>query len=155
MDSERKQMITVAVLVGLLVVLFFVGVIFGATRHDSAGAADSWLNHLKGLDPSPTLNPRQLTISGACSLDSTNSQLLITGLCQVGIPPASKFALGGTRRLALAPQSRISFQTEVEGQSESDTIDAGKTASFSFGKGAATLALACAISSPCVVNLPR
>ena len=147
-------MITVAVLVGVLVLLFFLGIIFGATRHDSAGATDSWLNHLKGLDPSPTLNPRQLGISGACSLDSTSSQLLINGNCQVGIPAASRFALGGTRRLRLAPQSSIRFQTEVEGQSMSDTIDAGKTANFSFGKGAATMALACAGFPPCVVNLP-
>jgi hypothetical protein len=154
MASERQQMIGVGVLVGVLVVLFFVGVTFGATKHNSAGATESWINHLKGLDPSVALNPRQLTLGSGCSLNPSGTQLEVNGSCSIGIPAASRFNLRGARRLTLAPLSPIKFQTEVEGQGENDTIDGGKTAKFSFGRGAATLVLACVAVSPCVVNLP-
>jgi hypothetical protein len=148
-------MIIVAVLVGLLVVLFFVGVGLGAARHDSGAAIDSWLSRLRGLDAAATLDPAQLTTVGACSIDVATSRLQVNGPCAVRVPAAGLFALR-PRRLVLAPVGEdVTFVTRVQDLQETGTIKAGETKKVGVGRGSQDIAIACADLPPCVVLLPH
>lgn len=155
MASQRRQIVILAAVVGLLVVLYFVAVVLGVTRPSSSGAVDVWTARLKGWDPAVTVDPAQLRSAGACSIDPAARQVQLTGPCRIEVPAVGRFALRSSRRLTLAPAGQgVSFATRVEDQEVKGTIDSGDAKRLGFGRAAAQLVLTCTGLPPCTVGLP-
>lgn len=155
MTPDRRRLVVLAVVVGLLVALFFVGVGCGVTRHDPPSAVDSWRSHLAGVDPAATVEPSELTTRGSCSVDVPGSRLLIGGSCVVHVAALGRFSLRA-RRLVLAPVAvGVAIATRVEDQQVTGTIDAGEVKKVGLGRGAQDISVTCAGAFSCLVGLPR
>lgn len=155
MATQRRQIVIVAAIAGLLVVLYFVAVVLGVTRPASSGGVDAWTARLKKLDPAVAVDPTHLHAAGACSIDPAARRVQLTGPCRLEIPAVGRFALRSSRRLTLAPAGQgVSFATRVEDQEVRGTVDSGDAKRLGFGRGAAQLVLTCTGLPPCTVGLP-
>lgn len=156
MAPERRQIIIVAVLAGLLVALFFLGVGFGVTRGDPVGAVDSWMTRLERFGQGKSVDPAQLQAAGGCSINAAARQVQLTGPCQIKVPAVGRFAVRGSRGLVIAPANEsITFATVVEDKGVNGTISAGDNKKLVFGRKAAVLELVCVGPSPCAIDLPE
>lgn len=155
MTPERRPTVILAVLAGLLVLIFIVGAGFGAARDDRAGSVKNWTDRLKAFDPGKSVDPAILQAGAGCGLDAPARRLTVVGSCQLTIPAAGgRFSLSA-RRLILAPAAgSVTFRTTVEDQALKGTVSAGdEPKKVGFGRGAAVLVLSC--PTTCVVLLPE
>jgi hypothetical protein len=150
---SRNRIILLAVIAGLLIVIFFVGVGVGAGRHNSAADVTAWRAHLNGLNASVNLRATDLQVHPNCQ-PPVGSTIQIGGSCQIGIPAVGRLALRGSRRLVLeATTLSVIVNAVVEGQTETQTLSPGETISLTFGREADQVDLACDGPSPCPVRV--
>lgn len=155
MAPERRQTIILAVLAGLLLALFFVGVGLGATRSGPVGAVDRWMARLELFGQGRSVDPAQLQAVTGCSVNAAAHQVQLTGPCRIKVPAAGRFTVRGARGLVIAPANEnVAFATVVEDKAVKGTINAGDSKKLVFGRSAALLELACVGSAPCAIDLP-
>ncbi len=154
MATQRRQIVILAVVVGVFVVLFFAAVGLGVTR-PASGGVEAWTARLKGVDPAVAVEPAQLRAVGGCAIDPAGRRLQLSGQCRIDIPAVGRFSLRSSRRLTLAPVGEgVSFTTRVEDQALRGSVDAGDAKRLGFGRDSAQVVLVCNGLPPCTVGLP-